>query len=76
MEISNFIIKLSEIFEDEGNGDITPETNFKDLEGYSSIIALSIIAMADEEYNVRLKGGDISGAKTVADLFDIIKSRV
>ncbi len=76
MEISDFVAKLGEIYEDSNINKITPETNFKNIEGYSSFIALSIIAMADEDYNVKLKGDDIRKSNTVADLFNIIKSRM
>lgn len=32
-------------------------------------MALSIIAMVDEEYNVQLKGDDIVKSQTIDDLF-------
>jgi acyl carrier protein len=42
------------------------------LEEWSSLIALSVIAMADEEYDVRLKGDDMRNANTVQDLYDVV----
>ena len=75
MEINDFIEKFAEQFEDTDAGDITA-TVFKNLDEWSSLIALSVIAMADEEYDVTLKGDDIRGAVTVEDLFNIVKSRV
>ena len=76
MEINDFIEKFAEQFEDTDAGDITATTVFKNLDEWSSLIALSVIAMADEEYDVTLKGDDIRGAVTVEDLFNIVKSRV
>jgi acyl carrier protein len=38
-------------------------------------MALSIIAMIDEEYNVVIKGNDIRNAETIEDLFKIVQSR-
>lgn len=75
MEINDFIEKFAEQFEDTDAGDITATTEFKNLDEWSSLIALSVIAMADEEYDVTLKGDDIRGAVTVEDLFNIVKSR-
>ena len=75
MEISDFLANLSEIFEDTNSGDIMPLTQFRNIEGYSSLIALSIIAMADEVYGVRLTGDDIRKSNTVEDLFEVIKSK-
>jgi hypothetical protein len=38
----------------------------------SFIIALSIIAMVDDEYGVTIKGDDIRKSETIEDLFNII----
>lgn len=75
MEIKEFIENFAEQFEDTDASEITAATEFKNLDEWSSLIALSVIAMADEEYDVTLKGDDIRGAVTVEDLFNIVKSR-
>jgi len=75
MEINDFIEKFAEQFEDTDSSEITAATEFKSLDEWSSLIALSVIAMADEEYDVTLKGDDIRGAVTVEDLYNIVKSR-
>jgi len=76
MELKVFIKNLANQFDDADLDKIKGETNFRDIEGYSSLIALSIIAMVDEEYNVRLKGDDIRNSKTIEDLFNVVKSRI
>jgi acyl carrier protein len=38
-------------------------------------VALSVIAMIDEEYDVAVKGDDIRSAETIQDLFNIVESR-
>jgi acyl carrier protein len=38
--------------------------------------ALSLIAMADEEYNVRITGDEIKKSNTVADLYNLIKTKI
>jgi acyl carrier protein len=43
------------------------------LDDWSSLLALSVIAMIDEEYNVTIKGKDLLSAETIEDLFNIIK---
>ena len=48
------------------------ETNFRDIEGWSSFAALSIIAMIDESYNRRITGNDIKNAKTVRDIYNFV----
>ena len=75
MELSKFIENFADQFEDTDRSEIKAETVFHDLDEYSSLIALSIIAMVDEEYDVQLKGDDMRSAVTVEDLFNIVKSK-
>jgi acyl carrier protein len=76
MEIKEFISNLADQFDDADVSKIEATTGFRDIEGYSSLVALTIIAMVDEEYSVRLRGDDIRNAVTVEDLFNLVKSRV
>lgn len=76
MEMKNFIENFSSLFDETAADVFTPELKFKDLKEYSSLIALSIIAMVDDEYGVTLKGNDISNSNTIQDLFDTIKDKI
>lgn len=75
MELNDFIAHFAEQFEDTEKSVFTPETKFRELEEWSSIMALSIIAMVDEEYNVTLKGAEMKAANTIAELFEIVKTK-
>lgn len=75
MDIKEFIDNFADQFEDTDASEIKAETKFHELEDWSSLIALSIIAMVDEEYDVTLKGDDIKNAATVQDLFNVVKSK-
>lgn len=75
MEIKEFIENFANQFDETDPAEITATTNFRDLEEWSSLTALSIIAMVDEEYDVTLKGDDIKNAKTVEDLFNTVKAK-
>ena len=71
--LEEFIELFKEQFEEpEG---IEASTAFHDLDEYSSLIALSIIAMIDEEFDVTVKGDDMRSAVTVKDLYNIVKSK-
>lgn len=76
MELNDFIAKFAEQFDETDSSVFTASTVFHDLEEYSSLIALSIIAMVDEEFDVTLKGNDIRNSKTIEDLFNIVKSKI
>jgi acyl carrier protein len=75
MTLEEFIEKFAEQFDRTDPGEIGADTEFRNLEEWSSLIALSIIAMVDEEYDVTLKGDDVRNSKTVEDIFNIVKSR-
>lgn len=75
MELKDFIENFAQQFDDTEVSAFTTKTVFKDLDEWSSLIALSIIAMVDEEYDVRIKGDDIRSSETIEDLFDLVKSR-
>lgn len=76
MEIKEFIEHFAEQFDDTDPSVFTPETVFHELDEYTSLIALSIIAMVDEEYNVAINGKDMSSAVTIQDLFNTVKSKL
>ena len=73
MEISKFIEFFAELFDETDVNVFTKETEFKKLEEWSSLMALSVIAMVDEEYGITIQGEDIRNVNTIADLFDNVK---
>lgn len=75
MEIKQFVQNFYGQFEDIDPKVFSPKTRFRDVDGWSSLVALSIIAMVDEEYNIKLKGDDIRKAITIEDIYNIIKSK-
>jgi len=75
MEMNEFIANFAEQFEDTDASEFKADTVFKELDEWSSLIALSVIAMVDEEYDVTLKGDDIRSSNTIEDLYNIVKSR-
>lgn len=75
MELNVFIEKFAEQFEETDASEITASTEFKNLDEWSSLIALSVIAMVDEEFEITIKGEDIRNSKTVEDLFNAVKAK-
>ncbi|MBO6296288.1 MAG: acyl carrier protein [Prevotella sp.] len=75
MEIKEFIENFADQFDETDINELKPETEFKKLEEWSSLIALSVIAMVDEEYDVTIKGDDIRNSNTIEDLFNTVKSK-
>ena len=75
MELNEFVENFADQFDDTAASEIKAETVFKELDEWSSLIALSVIAMVDEEYDVTIKGDDIRNSNTIEDLFNLVKSK-
>ncbi|WP_242135036.1 acyl carrier protein [Aestuariivivens marinum] len=75
MELAQFVKDFELQFEEVEPNSITPDTIFRDIDEWSSLMALVIIAMADENYNVKLTGDDIRNSKTVKDIFEKLKAK-
>lgn len=73
MNIQEFINNFAAQFDDTDAEVFTAETRFKQLDEWSSLTALSIIAMVDDEYDVIIKGNDIIESDTIQDLFERIE---
>ena len=74
--LEEFVALFAEQFDETEASVFKAETNFRDLEEWSSLIALSIIAMVDDEFDVALVGNDIKDSNTIIDIYNIIKSKV
>jgi len=75
MNINTFIEKMAEQYDDGDGIALVPGSKFKDVKGWSSLIALCVISMIDEEYSVNITGNDIRSSETIEDLFNIVKNR-
>lgn len=76
MELKKFVANFADQFDDTDTSEIQANTVFHELEEYSSLVALNIMAMVDVEYDVQLKGDDMRSAVTIEDLFNIVKSKM
>ena len=75
MELNEFIENFAEQFDDTESSEIQPDTEYRELDEWTSLTALSIIAMIDEEYDVQLKADEMRKTQTIQELFDLVKSK-
>ena len=74
--LEEFVVLFAEQFDETDVNEIQSSTVFHDLDEYSSLIGLSIIAMVDEEFDIALKGEDMRNAVTVEDLYNTVISKI
>lgn len=75
MTLENFITTFAEQFEDTDPSEITAETVFHDLDEWSSLIGMSVIAMAKTVYGKTITGKEIRACETVEALFNLVASK-
>ena len=76
MEMNEFVAHFAEQLEETEKSMFAPDTKFRELEEWSSLLALSIIAMVNEEYDVIIKGDEMKKANTIAELYEIVKQKL
>ena len=74
--LEEFVTLFAEQFDDTDPSEITATTAFHDLDEWSSLIGLSVIAMVDEEFDVALKGDDVRASVTVEDLYNKVIAKL
>ena len=75
MTLDEFVKAFAAEFDETPEDQFKADTEFKALDEWSSLTALSIIAMVDEEYDVTLKGDDMRAAVTIQDLFNTVQAK-
>ncbi len=75
MELKEFVVKFADQFDDTDPEEIQAETKFLDLDEWSSLTGMSVIAMAKTAYGKTITGKEIRECETVEDLFNLIASK-
>ena len=69
MSLQRFIEDFEEAVEDIEPNSLTAATNFKALEAWDSLAVLTVIAMVDAEYDLRLKADILKDCYTLEALY-------
>ncbi|MCR5039386.1 MAG: acyl carrier protein [Bacteroidales bacterium] len=75
MDLQKFVELFAEQFDDTPADVFKPDTNYKSLDEWSSLVALSVISMVDEEFEKRITGADIRSCTTIEELFNLVQSK-
>lgn len=76
MELKEFIERFADLFDETDISEIKPDTKFRELDEWSSLVALSLMAMIDDEYDISLKADEMRRANTIQELFDLVKNKL
>ena len=73
MNLNEFIENFAFQFDDTPMEDVKHDTIYEEIDEWSSLTALSVIAMIDQDYDVGIGAKEIIEGKTVEGLFKIVK---
>lgn len=73
MNIEEFIQNVTDQFDEPV--ELRPETRFRELDAWSSLVALLIITMVDDEYGIVLPPEEMRKTMTILELFDLVQSK-
>ena len=76
MEIKEFVQNFAEQFDETDVAVFTPELNFRELEEWSSFLALGIMAMIKSEYDVAITADEMRNANTIQELYDTVQKHL
>lgn len=75
MELKEFVANFAEQFDDTDASEIQPNTEFHDLDEWSSLTGMGVIALAKTEYGKSISGAELKACVTVEDVFNLIKNK-
>ena len=75
MELKEFVANFAEQFDDTDASEIQPNTEFHDLDEWSSLTGMVVIALAKTEYGKSITGAELKACVTVEDVFNLIKNK-
>lgn len=70
-----FLTLFREQFMETDIAVINHNTEFRTIGEWSSLLALCVIAMVDENYGVKLSDVDMKSCARVSDIYNIVSSR-
>jgi len=75
MTLDEFVQAFADEFDETAVELFSADTDFKSLDEWGSLTALSIIAMVDEQMDKTITGADIRSCTTIKDLYELAKSK-
>lgn len=75
MELNTFIKEFASQFDDTDESEFSADTVYQELDEWSSLMAMSIIALIKSDYNKTVTGKEVRDCETIKDLFDLVESK-
>jgi acyl carrier protein len=75
MTLEHFINTIALEFDEVAPESISPESEFRNLEGWSSMLSLIIISKINKVFGVTITSQELAQSKTINDLYKVALSK-
>lgn len=75
MTLEEFVKAFAAEFDETPENVFKADTKYRELDEWGSLTALSIIALAMEEFEKKITGADLRGCNTIEDLYNLIQTK-
>ena len=75
MNLEEFVARFAEEFDETPAEQFKADTVFKSLDEWGSLTALSIIALAMEEFEKKITGADLRSVATIEELYNLVEAK-
>ena len=76
MKLEEFVTAFANQFDDTDLSAFSPETQFRELEEWSSLVGLAVINMINKKIGVRINPDELRSANTISELFFTVQSKL
>lgn len=76
MELESFVKNIAEQFEEIDTTGFNPKTKFRKNEEWSSMTAIAVVSMIEDEYGIMLNINDLKPMNTIEELFNFVKGKI
>ena len=76
MTLDEFVKAFAAEFDDTPEETFKPETHYRELNEWGSLVSLSIISMVDDTFDVGITGADLRKSATIEEVYNLIQSKL
>lgn len=76
MELNDFIKNFANQFDETELDELTPSTVYRELDEWTSLIALAVLNMIVKKYGVKVTPEEMRTTKTIEELYNLVNSKL
>ena len=75
MTLDEFVVAFADMFEETPKEEFSASTEYKELDEWSSLLSLSLIAFVKKNFEIKLTGKEMRSCETIEDLYKLIQTK-